>query len=370
MPGMSLKQIVDHAMYLKRDLDPIFTRDNAIQAYEDLWRSHPWRFRRVFTSLLAVADYSTGNISAWTQGANAVTGDSTVWGPEFVQRHIRPEGSGRDYLIYSRSGDTAIVTEDPWEGTSISSNTAYTAYQKWYRLPPDFGQLFVAKESGGPQIVRHIDRVEFEEAITSADDGGGTFWLIDAGTSKTSLYSTGTVTMTEGSTTITGSGTAFLSARDKGRRFRVRGMTKYGDFTISSVTNGTEVIADRAWRGPTKSGLAYDIDPAGEPLVELYPRPSSNTSIGLWYYKTLPPLALDTESPQGLPLEYHDAWLYGTLARLGIVDPGQYQSRLGQLMTKQGLMSHQVRRTLPYGSKTDVRRSLLPADYPEYFPGR
>ena len=372
MPGQTLASITAHACYVNRKLDPPFVRQNAIASFEELWRSHPWRFRLVRGQIAAVADYSTGGITALTQGAVAVTGSGTTWGAEYVLRHLRPSNTSsaadsRDYLITARGSDTALTIEDAYEGTTISSSTSYNLYKRWYQLPPDFGHLAHVKETATAQVLGHISREEFEDWLASPDSSGSPYWIVDAGNTRQTLYSTGTVTMTRNSATVTGSSTVFNEARDKGHRFRVRGMTRYGDFTIIARVSDTEVTLDREWKGDTKSGLAYDIDPAGEPLVELYPRPTSPSSIALWYYRNLPPIELDTEAPYGLPLEFHDAWLYGTLARLGIVSPTEYQNRLGPLLQKQKLEVRPTFRSQPYGSKGTLRRSLMPSNYPAYF---
>jgi hypothetical protein len=68
-------------------------------------------------------------------------------------------------------------------------------------------------------------------------------------------YATGTVTLTNGSTTVTGSGTVFTSAMT-GRGLRVTGRDEIYEFTYVSGTSGT---LDRAYEGTTGSGKAYKI---------------------------------------------------------------------------------------------------------------
>lgn len=72
------------------------------------------------------------------------------------------------------------------------------------------------------------------------------------------VVTTGTVTCTRGSTTVTGSGTAFTSTHI-GRQFRVT--STYPIYTISNVTNGPPNILtlDNAWGGASLSGASYEI---------------------------------------------------------------------------------------------------------------
>lgn len=67
------------------------------------------------------------------------------------------------------------------------------------------------------------------------------------------VYATGTVTMTSGSTAVTGSGTTWTSAMT-GRQFKV-GQFVF-NFTYVSATTGT---LDRAWLRPTTSARPYQI---------------------------------------------------------------------------------------------------------------
>lgn len=69
-------------------------------------------------------------------------------------------------------------------------------------------------------------------------------------------YETGTVTVTFGSATVTGSGTTFTAAM-VGRQFR----TGVGSpiYTISAYVSATEITLDQVWAGETASAQSYKI---------------------------------------------------------------------------------------------------------------
>lgn len=71
-------------------------------------------------------------------------------------------------------------------------------------------------------------------------------------------YQTGTLTATQGSTSITGVGTTWTSAMT-GLMIRIANTEEYYQFTYVSATSGT---LDRGWEQPTGSLLAYRIDQA------------------------------------------------------------------------------------------------------------
>jgi hypothetical protein len=369
----SLKSVRDRVCYLNNKLDPTYVNDVAKQAYEELWRSKPWSWRRRYGQITSVADYSTGNIATLTQGLSAVAGSGTTWTAAFVRRHLRPSntstaGDIRDYLIDARTSDTAITIADPYEGATISSDTAYTIYQRWYTLPVDFDSLEVLKETSGPSIVGLVSRAEFETLEPDANSTGNAYWLIDAGVATFDLYSTGTVGMTEGSATAAGTTTTWLSARDKNQRFRIPSYPEAGDFRVATVTDGTTIVLDRAWPLPTKTGLSYVISPAGERMVEIFPRPSANTAIQMFYFATLPPLSRDTEVPSYLPANYHEVWLKWTEFLCGVGSYELLDKAVMDLTARDGLSRRGIIRSRPFGGN-ERQKSLLPTQYPGFWPG-
>jgi hypothetical protein len=80
---------------------------------------------------------------------------------------------------------------------------------------------------------------------------GGTIW---AGSRKTANYSTGTVSVTNGSTTVTGAGTAWLANLDAGMLVKVAGGRYY---VVASVTDDTHFELTSAYQGSTAGGQAY-----------------------------------------------------------------------------------------------------------------
>lgn len=69
------------------------------------------------------------------------------------------------------------------------------------------------------------------------------------------LYNIGTVTVTEGLSTVTGVGTVFTPAM-VGRQFRI---ALYPIYTILQYNGGTSLTLDRPWAGPTLAGQNYRI---------------------------------------------------------------------------------------------------------------
>ncbi|MBW2992514.1 hypothetical protein KY345_04825 [Candidatus Woesearchaeota archaeon] len=82
-------------------------------------------------------------------------------------------------------------------------------------------------------------------------------WLyeLDYPQRTTAIYDTGTVEVTNGSTTVTGSGTAFTSAMTN-RKIKISGFEEIYKITYVSAT---ELTLNVAYTGDTESGASYDI---------------------------------------------------------------------------------------------------------------
>lgn len=72
----------------------------------------------------------------------------------------------------------------------------------------------------------------------------------------TAEYATGTVDVTAGSATVTGTGTTFTAAM-VGRKFRVSGDT--ASYTIKTFSSTTSLILDQLYEGTTATGASYSI---------------------------------------------------------------------------------------------------------------
>ena len=95
--------------------------------------------------------------------------------------------------------------------------------------------------------VRDRYRKICERTLWSFKLGRGTFYT-------PAEYATGTVTMTNDSTTVTGSSTVWTSTHVS-QQFVVEGTV----FTISAVGGNTSLTLDQKWYGATESSLTYSI---------------------------------------------------------------------------------------------------------------
>lgn len=105
--------------------------------------------------------------------------------------------------------------------------------------------------------VRDRYRMVCEKSIWSFKLGRGAFASADE-------YATGTITLTNSSSTVLGSGTTFTSAM-VGRQLKTSGYV----FTITAFNSSTSVTIDQSWLGATTASLSYSI-------VQAYITPSDS----------------------------------------------------------------------------------------------
>ena len=82
------------------------------------------------------------------------------------------------------------------------------------------------------------------------------YLMTDGAITTVAPYETGTVTVTNNSKTVTGSGTTFTTAM-VGRKIRVAGQNAY--YRIASYVSGTEITLENIFQGDTASAQTYSI---------------------------------------------------------------------------------------------------------------
>lgn len=139
-----------------------------------------------------------------------------------------------------------------WEGWLAAGKRTVVANTSDFGVVNAAGDAFVNLGGSGlsePARGTALDGVLFI--------GGGTIY---AGSRMVANYSTGTVTATNGSKTVTGSGTTWNTLVDAGMFFRV-GSERY--YVVESVDSTTQITLRDAYQGSTGAGKAYVLSPLG-----------------------------------------------------------------------------------------------------------
>lgn len=101
---------------------------------------------------LTIADYTTGTIVSIANAATTLTGSGTTWTAKMAGRYVRIDdsntantGDGQWYKILSRTSDTVIELDWPYQGTTITGGSGTYNIGQVSQLPEDFQMLPVYK---------------------------------------------------------------------------------------------------------------------------------------------------------------------------------------------------------------------------------
>jgi len=105
---------------------------------------------------------------------------------------------------------------------------------------------------GGGGLVEPAQAAALEDLMFI---GGGRLY---GGSLKSATYSTGTISVTQGSTTVTGSGTTWNTLVDAGMLLQVGNDRVY---VVEQINSTTQLTLRDPYQGGTASGLSYTLDP-------------------------------------------------------------------------------------------------------------
>lgn len=140
-------------------------------------------------------------------------------------------------------------------------------------------KTFTGKIGKGTAAARPAASSTYEDKMYYSTDTGefavcdGSNWI----SLSNSEYNTGTVSVTEDSTTVEGSGTDFTQV-SAGDVFWIEGGSRY--YEISSITDGTELELTEVYEGTTAAGASYHVGRVN--MEQFLPRVG-----GSWFNGTL-----------------------------------------------------------------------------------
>lgn len=218
-------------------------RRAVLQAYRELPQKHSWNYYQRQRLLQTSAVYSTGTIAVDVTGGaheRMVTLSDGTWPTWAALGRLIIDGV--HYEVKSRESSTIITLEpNSYPTSDVASGTAYQIYQSGYLLPADFKRLLRLWDvDGNYEIIQslpqsqHLGLVSYDDTpgdprhctIRGQSDYYGRMFLqfgpppssertyemfYEATPQPLTLdyYSTGTVTLTADSATVTGNGTTF-----------------------------------------------------------------------------------------------------------------------------------------------------------------
>lgn len=297
------------------------------QVWFQIWSSGLYEWRKKRGEIRTQADL-TGTASV-SNGSTAATVAGLTMAYARVWDHVRFSTDDRVYQIVAFNGTTGITLDVPYEGTTDTAATC-RIFRKWHRFPADMDAIETIKESAGGRIVAYSSGEFYEASHRNPVTAGQPYEFRLAGVTSDKLHGDGTFATTRNSGALTGTSSALVEARDKGRRIVFDGYPYH--FTITAVASATSATIKPAWPFDAMTDLTYQIDPPGEPLFEAYPTVNSaSQSFWFWYWAKMPFLVRDNDTFEGLPEQFHYILVEGVLEKLGLRPPGTLKVLMGEL---------------------------------------
>lgn len=309
--------------------------NNAVAHIASRWN---WPYLWTGSFFTTDDDYSTGTVDV-TIGSTAVTGNSTVWTAAMVGRKIRVASQRAYYTIASRTSNTAITLDQPYQGATATAQT-YSLYQDEYllRSDVDYPKLLRQIETGVPLL--SLDISEFDLRYPAPETLGDPVIQTLIGR-NVGTYTTGTITISSGSRIMTGVSTAWTTARglSRGTKIQVGSVV----FTVNTITNDTSLTVYESAAATIAEGTSYTaiIDNL---IVQVLDLPDAARNIYYRFQRLPAVLDIDADMPD-LPDSIHPlildrvliySWVHKGFEDRAEAAESRFEHNLAQAILKYG----------------------------------
>ena len=241
-----ITQVTGKRAFVKRLCIQTVRAINGASEWPYLWTTH---------FLQTVAEHTTGNVDV-TNGSATVSGGATspVFTAAMVGRKFRVGNDTAYYTIKTFTSSTEIILDQVYTGDT-DTDAEYSIYKDEFLLRADVDRHKIIRNSDNGIVQFSISASEFDKLHPSPTGMGVPSLDVFSGRAVRT-YTTGTVEMTSGSRTLTGSSTAWTSAEGLTRRSKI----KIGSllFTVKSVDSDTSISTYEIATSAVGSGTSYE----------------------------------------------------------------------------------------------------------------
>ena len=278
--GTDAQAVANKARALRR-LNQV--RSDIQSRYSGRWQG---AYREGWLPIVPV--YGTGTVAV-TQGSRTVTGTNTVWVSTMVGRKFL--GPNNEYYkIAAVGGNTTLTLTEPYQGADVTSGGSYQIWKDEYPLYPEVFSVI--------DFVNYTDPLQMTEDFpkhgrllsprSTAAETPKSYMIVGRQQSNGS-YSTGTVSITSGSKTLTGVATSWLGNIYPGYSLTIGAYT----YNVYSVDSDTQITLYQ-YAVATAAGLTYSAK-GSNALVVRFLYPSGQSVVNYSYYSKSYPLMSDSD---------------------------------------------------------------------------
>lgn len=258
----------------------------------ELWDGFKWSFRWRNYRIVTDVDYATGTITA-TNGSRTLTGSGTTFLSTHVGWHIYfpSDATLNFYKVRAYTSATQLELDVPYQGTTGSSKSYFLRHFD-YVLPTeqwDFGSVVVTHDRRPISILEPMSM----DIVGPVPDFNGypTAISIFGSDSKPTTYTTGTVSGTINTQTLTGSATSWLSNIYPGDSVTIGSYT----YTVYSVDTDTQITLHNNQQ-ITSSAATYTITRQFGRFVRILWPSTNNYTLDIRALRKYAPLVNDNDT--------------------------------------------------------------------------
>jgi hypothetical protein len=211
-----------------------------------------WPFLWTESWFQTTDDYSTGTVSV-ANGSASVAGTDTVFTAGMVGRKMRIGADTAYYTIKTFTSTLALVLDQTYQGTTDTAAT-YVIYKDEYLLRADVDQQKRIRNSDNGLALFSLTAGEFDQLYPSPSGTGVPSLDVYTGRAV-KTYSTGTVSATSGTRTLTGASTSWTTAEGVGKGTKMKVGTLI--FTVNTVDSDTSMTVYEVPTANVSAGTAY-----------------------------------------------------------------------------------------------------------------
>lgn len=225
---------------------------------QEKWHAYPWSFRYKEYPIVLNPVVNSGTLTA-TNGSRAITASGTPFDSSIhVGAWLRFTGdTGPDWYRIQTVNSTSTATIEPaYQGTTGGSK-AYELYKTDFLLPTELNDVAMAYIGGYTAQIPVSHQLQSAMHMYSTIlTGWPTNVTIFNQSQVETTYATGTLSGTINTTTLTGSGTAWLSNVKEGDAVVINGGTE--TYTVYKVNSDTSLDLYQKITAAA-SGVSYSI---------------------------------------------------------------------------------------------------------------
>lgn len=278
--------------------------------YSEFIPLRDWSFLKKGGVVSSVAEYTTGTVAV-TNGSTTITGTGTTFTSSMVGYRFKLSSDDRSYKISGFTSTTVVTIESAYEGDTASGKTFQIVkdtfnLSKWVSSP---SRIYSFNNPNQGVKLTFLSLSDKQALYPNYSDIGTPEFYTPVGRVRTN-YTTGTVSGTSASKTLTGSSTAWTTSN-----IEQFDQIQIGDYayTVNSVNSDTSITIFESLI-TTVAALTTYTAVMDRYQVELYPMPQYVRGYPFIAQTMVPKLENSYDVPT-IPEQYHHILVKGALVK-------------------------------------------------------